>query len=227
MKQNVFMMICAIVFATSILSVHARPVREVKKADQQKKLTRSFGRVREPLIVDQDSYQGIAAEKFNPPIIAFGSRVLDVGAGDGIITEKLIAMAGKGNVIALEPDGKKIEILKKQLVDDKNVCQKTLQEAVSSELERFDIVTIFKYNVPLFERDAFLLALSRVVKPEGKIFITSVERERFVETKGHEVLYLLPHLAKYFSIINCHSMSNSEGDMLYGLMELKPKIGLT
>lgn len=147
---------------------------------------------------------GISAENFTPPRIDPRLKVLDIGAGDGIITKKLVDMAGQNNVIALEPDDIRFKKLTSYL-GISNTVKKTLQEALRDEPEKysgaFDVVTVFKYNVPLAERYEFIKALSQVIKPGGRVFITSVESARFFHTNSFDdVMYLTSYLEKYFVI---------------------------
>ena len=172
-------------------------------------------------------WYGVTAEKFTPPFIRSGLKVLDIGAGDGRITAKLIEMVGKDNVWALEPNPKSYAQLVALLGANKRYKQKTLQEALKSDpqtfKEAFDVVTVFKYNVPYSERDNFIKALSESVKQEGTVFITSVEEEKFFKVPGLERVYLIPYLERYFHIKNRYIKKDEFGFPSYGLLELKRK----
>lgn len=172
---------------------------------------------------EEEVVLGIVAQYFNPPCIEIGQKVLDIGAGDGIITKKLIAMAGVNNVWALEPDLRMFSKLTENIGSSEKIIQSTLQEAIASDPEsfigQFDVVTIFKYNVPMFEREDFFKALSKVIKmPGGKIIITSVEVPRFKLTKCFEVMYLTQSIEKYFP--GRHSLSISRVETSHGRYDL-------
>ena len=61
------------------------------------------------------------------------------------------------------------------------------------------VVTVFKYNVPGKFKEEFISALSQVVKPDGIVYITSVEPGRFTFSKeagGYP--YLTDTINSYF-----------------------------
>ncbi|MCF6767195.1 class I SAM-dependent methyltransferase [Thiotrichales bacterium 19S11-10] len=165
---------------------------------------------------DRKSYGGIREEHTQLPFVIEGSKVLDVGAGSGLISEKMRDQY-KCEVYALEPcyeRSSSYDQCVSRLGGD-YVKKLTLQEAIikNPDMYRhgFDVVTVFKYNVPLKERDDFLKALAQTVKPGGEVYITSVEPERFILTKDHEVVFLIDHLKNYFNDVSFSRRDSEKG----------------
>jgi 2-polyprenyl-3-methyl-5-hydroxy-6-metoxy-1,4-benzoquinol methylase len=143
---------------------------------------------------------GISPEKFTPPAIPKGSKVLDVGAGNGIITEKIIDMVGKDNVWALEPSRASFEQLVALLGENPKYRQMTVQEALQSDpisyQNAFDVVTVIKYCVGKAEANEFAKALAKVLKPSGELIIMAVESDWF--GSGDPALYVGDIFGRYF-----------------------------
>lgn len=168
------------------------------------------------------------------PMIAKRSKVLDVGAGTGFIAKR-IKDTFACDVHALEPGFERssdvascIERLGKD-----NVKQLTLQEALETFPEKyfqaFDVVCIFKYNVPYTQKEDFIRALSQVVKPDGVVYVTSVEPERFTLVKRYgeaPYLYLTETFRKYFEDISLVTRWSFQGaDQLMTLSGPKLELG--
>ncbi len=178
---------------------------------------------------------GINPEFMNLPyelknqVQAFGNnvRVLDVGAGDGTITKKMINEFGINHVCALEPGSEyDVASLRQNLPQNACIIPKTLQDAVISEpnfASSFDVVTVFKYNISLNEKKEFIKALAETVKPSGKVFMTSVEPERFHEPSNvwDKPLYLIDDLQEYFIIDSIERIEQREGR--YDFLIMHPK----
>jgi ubiquinone/menaquinone biosynthesis C-methylase UbiE len=58
------------------------------------------------------------------------------------------------------------------------VLNLTAQEASVQYPSTFDVVTVFKYNVNFREKEAIAASFSRIVKADGVVIITSVEKQR-------------------------------------------------
>lgn len=168
---------------------------------------------------------GINEEHVKLPSISQNSKVLDVGAGTGFISEK-IKDTFKCEVYALEPSFESAiayENCVKRLGKD-HVEKLTLQEALKNNPEKyiqaFDFVLVFKYNVPYLEKEEFIHGLSKAVKPGGTIYITSVERDRFYYNPDFgDALYLTDTMRKYFADVTISEYNLLEGS--YGLMTCK------
>ncbi|EKD74306.1 MAG: hypothetical protein ACD_45C00005G0011 [uncultured bacterium] len=171
---------------------------------------------------------GIREEHVELPLIPRGSKVLDVGAGTGFIAEKIKDTLGC-DVYALEPSFERstdYETCVKRLGED-HIEKLTLQEALQSKPEKyfqaFDVVTVFKYNVPYMYKDDFLNSLAKTVKPGGIVYITSVEPERFYRESHGEALYLTETMQKYFGNVKITERRAFHGsDGLMTCAEPKP-----
>jgi 2-polyprenyl-3-methyl-5-hydroxy-6-metoxy-1,4-benzoquinol methylase len=171
---------------------------------------------------------GVLEQNVQLPSIPRGSKVLDVGAGSGFIAEKIKDTLGC-DVYALEPSFERsidYDTCVKRLGED-HVEKLTLQEALQRNSEKyfqaFDIVTVFKYNVPYRYKDDFLNALAKTVKPDGVVYITSVEPERFYREPGEDALYLTEAVKKYFGEVKIIERNSSHGsDGLMTCVEPKP-----
>jgi len=149
---------------------------------------------------------GVLAEEVKiDDFIPFGSTVLDVGSGDGTITQR-IRDERYCHVKALEPDINCLSQLQAKLGPG-NVDALTLQDAVEKGFyqKQFDYVTVFKYNVPLAQKDSFCAVLAKAVKPKGLVIIHSVEKERLYFSKNDAHLYLLDELKKHFNDVQVES----------------------
>lgn len=82
----------------------------------------------------------------------------------------------------------------------------TLQEALTrfqdKYFQTFDVVCVFKYNVSYAQKEDFIRAFSQVVKPDGTVYVISVEPERFTFQQHYENLYLTDMFQKYFGKVS-------------------------
>ena len=174
---------------------------------------------------------GITQENVQLPKIPMGSKVLDIGAGTGYISRQ-IKNTFSADVYALEPSFERpsdFHSCIEELGED-HVEQLTLQEALTRFPEKyyqaFDVVCVFKYNVPYEQKDDFIRALSQVVKPGGIVYVTSVEPERFTyDRHSDEALYLTDTFRKYFGNVSFETRRSKHGaDQLMSLYS--PKVEL-
>lgn len=180
------------------------------------------------------TFWGIKEEYVELPPIPRGSKVLDVGSGTGFIAEKIKNTFGC-DVYALEPSFERssdYETCVKRLGKD-HVEKLTLQEALESNPEKyfqtFDVVVVFKYNVPFIQKNDFLNSLAKTVKPNGVVYITSVEPERFYrDSFSDEPLYLTETAQKYFGTVKIKKRESLHGiDGLMMCTEPKPDLEKT
>lgn len=150
---------------------------------------------------------GITEEKAELPYMPRGSRVLDVGSGRGVIAER-IKNEFECEVYALEPSFERktdYDECVKRLGSDR-VEKLTLQEALAKHpekyLQAFDVVVVFKYNVPYLYKEEFINGLAKAVKANGVVYVTSVEPERFKYDSYHgQAVNLTEMLQKYFGSV--------------------------
>ncbi|EKD74279.1 MAG: hypothetical protein ACD_45C00011G0001 [uncultured bacterium] len=166
-----------------------------------------FARREVTLGIREEVTLGIREENVLLPIIPVASKVLDVGAGTGFLSQK-IRDTLRCDVYALEPsfeshssDRSGYALCVEKLGVD-HVEKLTLQDALTQHPDKyfqaFDVVTVFKYNVPYAQKESFIAALAHIVKPGGVVYITSVEKERFTFSSSWDVAFLTPAVQKYF-----------------------------
>ncbi len=150
---------------------------------------------------------GILEEHVQLPEIQIGSKVLDIGAGTGLLAKR-VKDSFSCEVYALEPSFERVSDFTScvERLGEGHVKQLTLQEALKNHPEEyfqaFDVVCVFKYNVPYEQRENFIRTLSEVVKPDGKVYVTSVEPERFTVKRHYETVYLTDTFKKYFDNVS-------------------------
>lgn len=97
-------------------------------------------------------------------------QCIDIGCRSG---ENTIAMQLAGaQVIGIDPDDSEFEIAKKKGMENTRLFKATLQEYhLNGPNQKFDIATVFLWNIPFEEREAFTATLKRVIHPDGYIII--------------------------------------------------------
>ncbi len=116
----------------------------------------------------------IAAENVNyfkqNGISLEGKKVLDVGFGLGYNSSIMKRLGA--DVYGVEPDSKAFEFaVSNGLIDKEKAFKCLLQDIPQDLLGTFDIATVFLYNIPLSEREAFAQTLAKAIKPDGNIVI--------------------------------------------------------
>lgn len=146
-------------------------------------------------------------------------KILDIGSGSGIIARRIRDELGC-DVFAIEPSLEESNGAERDPVTSscnelgQNKVEKyTLQEAIKNTKyqQAFEVVTVHNYNVNLTEKQDFLAALSKVIKPDGCVLIHTVEHERIIKTHNYEVLYLLDDLKLYFAEVSFERRSYQNG----------------
>lgn len=165
-----------------------------------------------PKFIDLPPLRGVSSEDIDLSHLRGyeRKRILDIGSGSGIIARRIRDELGC-DVFAIEPgleESNGVErdpfISSCNELGQNKVEKCTLQDAIKNRKyqQAFEVVTVHKYNVNLAEKQDFLAALSKVIKPDGCVLIHTVEHERIIKTRNYEVLYLLDDLKLYFTEVS-------------------------
>jgi len=116
----------------------------------------------------------------NPPYAALrGVKILDVGCGGGILAESLARLGA--DVTAIDAGAANIAIARAHAALDPDLAKNLRYEAVTAEElascgETFDCVTSLEVIEHVTDPLEFTLSLSKLVKPSGSLFISTINR---------------------------------------------------
>ena len=119
----------------------------------------------------------VKAENKNKPDVLKGIKILDVGCGAGVLTEALAKL--KADVTGLEPSEELIRVARDHLKDKSlNVeyISEFIEEYSINNAEKFDVVIASEVVEHVPDQRAFLHELTKCLKPNGSLFITTPNR---------------------------------------------------
>jgi 2-polyprenyl-3-methyl-5-hydroxy-6-metoxy-1,4-benzoquinol methylase len=97
-----------------------------------------------------------------------GKECIDIGCRSG---ENAIAMQQVGaKVIGIDPDDSELETAREKGMESRQFFKTTLQE-YRSEGKKFDVATVFLWNIPFKEREPFAAALREIIHASGHVVI--------------------------------------------------------
>lgn len=137
-----------------------------------------------------------------------GKTCLDVGCRSG---ENTVAMTQAGaTVIGIDPDGSEFETAKIKGMLGERLVKATLQQYHTAfPDQQFDIATLLLWNIPLPEREEVVFTLGRVIKPEGIVIIS------YIDKAYNDSYFSLPILARsFFEKVEEFSFSGVNSNML-------------
>jgi predicted TPR repeat methyltransferase len=112
---------------------------------------------------EEDVYQQLYKVKYN----IIGKKVLDVGTRDGLNCINLIKL-GASKVIGIDIDNSKFFTDKK---DNIKLLHISLEDYNLSDEDKFDIITIFLWNMPIPQYDNVVIKLKSLLKENGTIYV--------------------------------------------------------
>lgn len=103
-----------------------------------------------------------------------GKEILDIGCRSG---ENAIAMQRAGaNVIGIDPDSSEFDTARKKGCLVRNLYLDRLQDfRIKYPDKKFDIATVFLWNIPFKEREHFASDLKEVIHSNGCVIISYVD----------------------------------------------------
>jgi ubiquinone/menaquinone biosynthesis C-methylase UbiE len=119
--------------------------------------------------------------------LSLGQKVLDVGAGTGILIPFLLEAVGSiGQVVAVDYAEKMADICKAKYADISNVSV-TVQEAEKLDFpsQIFDAVVCFGSFPHIENKEEALRQFNRVLKPDGKLVIAHALSSEEIEAHHH------------------------------------------
>ncbi|XP_018579334.1 ubiquinone biosynthesis O-methyltransferase, mitochondrial [Anoplophora glabripennis] len=158
----------------------------------------SLNKLRIPLIRDGLVNTGaIDKEKLNNPLPLKDISLLDVGCGGGILAEPLARLGGKVTGIDANPNTIELAKSHSQLSFlDINCLTSSIEEHASNNPEKYDAVVASEILEHVSKKDRFLEACVKCLKPNGSIFVTTINKTFLANFLGivisENVLQLLP-----------------------------------
>jgi 2-polyprenyl-3-methyl-5-hydroxy-6-metoxy-1,4-benzoquinol methylase len=127
-----------------------------------------------------------------------GKTVLDVGSGLGF-NAKAMQMEG-ASVFGVEPDA----VAHAQAISRSNLVEAQayhgrLQDMPGDMYGKFDVATVFLWNIPYAERDDVMKSLCAVLKPDGGVIIGMYDNEYISAPHG---LMVQPLAKRYFAEVH-------------------------
>lgn len=128
------------------------------------------------------------------------SVVGDIGAGFGLFLEELREILPDSRYIAIEPSDEMADICIEKELETKCMCLEDIDDLGGS----FDILTTFELSEHLFEPVSFFKKAYSLLKPEGYLFLTTLN------SKGFDIMLLWeksksiapPHHLNFFNPIS-------------------------
>jgi len=126
-----------------------------------------------------------------------GSKVLDVGCGGGILAE---AMARRGaQVTGIDLSDKALRVAQLHLLESRLEVQYenvSVEDYAAAHAGKFDVVTCMELLEHVPEPAAMVAACARLVRPNGKVFFSTINRNPksylFAVVGAEYLLKLLP-----------------------------------
>ncbi len=116
-----------------------------------------------------------------------GIKILDIGAGKGVLYSKTKA---KIDYTGLDLSSRAVSDANELNI---NVINQTIQEHALTNKKKYDLVVSFQVLEHLTEIDSFLSAAIETLKPSGKLVIAVPNNESFISRHPNYTFNLPPH----------------------------------
>ncbi|SER14505.1 3-demethylubiquinone-9 3-methyltransferase [Faunimonas pinastri] len=112
----------------------------------------------------------------NQPRPFAGLRIVDIGCGGGLLTEPMVRLGAE--TVGVDPGEANIEMARLHAAQGGLAVdyRATTAEAVAEAGETFDVVLAMEVIEHVADVEAFLATLSRLLRPGGLIFLSTINR---------------------------------------------------
>jgi hypothetical protein len=132
-----------------------------------------------------------------------GRRCLDIGTRSG--ENALFMQRNGGEVVGIDPDDSEFKTAIQIGIPRENLHKTTLQDYQKKYPdEKFDLATVFLWNIPASEKEEFCQALTQIINKNGAVVIGY--KDEFYHTPPDDLLSLL---GKYFTLVKLYEFPNS------------------
>ncbi|CAH1163921.1 unnamed protein product [Phaedon cochleariae] len=169
-------------------------------------------------------------ERVKRPLPLAGISILDVGCGGGILSEPLARLGS--NVTGIDANPEIINLAKKHNEEHfLNITYQTtsVEEHASENADKYDAIVASEIIEHVSNKNEFLEACLRCLKPKGSIFITTINRTRLSKFAGifmaENILRLVPKgTHQYEKFIEPHKVQlilengNCRTEVIHGMV---------
>ncbi|XP_020279795.1 ubiquinone biosynthesis O-methyltransferase, mitochondrial isoform X2 [Pseudomyrmex gracilis] len=119
-------------------------------------------------------------EASNPAFPLKGLKIIDVGCGGGILTESLARVGAE--VTGIDASDELIEVANQHIKLDSDIMERVnyistnIEEFSKTNIESYDVVVCSEVLEHVADPDLFIKKCVEVLKPDGSIFITTINR---------------------------------------------------
>lgn len=137
-------------------------------------------------------------------IVLKGKKIIDVGTRSG---ENALMMQNAGaDVVAIDPDDSEFYKAVDLGFFKESLFKATLEQYIKLEnASKFDLATVFLWNVPCEQREVFAQSLREVINENGAVIIGCYEDVFNKELN----LNLIKLMKKYFKLVLCYKFPYS------------------
>jgi len=149
--------------------------------------------------------------------------VLEIGPGKGELLDKNISIYKHENVYAMQPLNEEYSEHNdtiKSILNDKFIEDSLEEYYKKPDPLKFDIIFIYKWNISIALVDEFIIGLKTILKEDGIIYITSVEKGRFHKRGGY-LPYIKDKMEEHFNVT---TSIQTVSTYVYGVVKLTHKM---
>jgi len=107
-----------------------------------------------------------------------GLRVLDVGCGGGLLAEPMARWGAEVTGVDASPESIRVAQAHAAAMDLRINYQHGTAEALARAGEQYDVITAFEIVEHVADLKSFMMALSKLLKPDGLLLIATMNRTK-------------------------------------------------